>query len=39
MNNWQLYETEKQKYIRDHPNATQKEYEEFIKKLTKKLNI
>ena len=39
MNTWQTYEYEKQKYIRDHPNATTEEYEKFIKELTKKLNI
>ena len=39
MNKWEIYEEKKQKFLDEHPEATPKEIEEFLKKLTKELNI
>jgi len=39
MNNWELYEARKQRYLQEHPDATPQEIEEYCKKLAKELNI
>ncbi len=38
-NKWISYEQEKQRFLKDHPEATPEEIEEFLKDLAKKLNI
>ena len=39
MNRWQEYEARKQEFLREHPEATAEEIEEFCKKLAKELKI
>ena len=39
MNKYQEYEARKQEFLKEHPEATPEQIEQFCKKLAKELNI
>jgi hypothetical protein len=39
VNKFVTYEWEKSRWIREHPNATPEQYQEFIKWITKRLGL